>query len=42
MMESLENLKVGDDVIVYDKNSRFEAIFYKITARKMRGLQPRL
>ena len=28
MMESLENLKVGDDVLVYDKNSRFEAIFY--------------
>ena len=28
MMESLENLKVGDDVLVYDKNSLFEAIFY--------------
>ena len=27
-MESLENLKVGDDVLVYDKNSHFEAIFY--------------
>ena len=27
-MESLENLKVGDDVIVYDKNGLFEAIFY--------------
>ena len=28
MMENLENLKVGDDVLVYDKNSHFEAIFY--------------
>ena len=28
MMESLENLKVGDDVLVYDKNGLFEAIFY--------------
>ena len=27
-MESLENLKVGDDVIVYDKNGLFETIFY--------------
>ena len=27
-MESLENLKVGDDVLVYDKNGLFEAIFY--------------
>lgn len=27
MMECLENLKVGDDVLVYDKNGRFEAIF---------------
>ena len=27
-MESLENLKVGDDVPVYDKNGLFEAIFY--------------
>ena len=29
-MESLENLKVGDDVIVYDKNGLFEAIFYVV------------
>ena len=28
MMENLENLKVGDDVLVYDKNSHFEGIFY--------------
>ena len=27
-MESLENLKVGDDVLVYDMNGLFEAIFY--------------
>ena len=27
-MESLENLKVGDDVLVYDKNGLLEAIFY--------------
>ena len=27
-MESLENLKVGDDVLVYDNNGLFEAIFY--------------
>ena len=27
-MESLENSKVGDDVLVYDKNGLFEAIFY--------------
>ena len=27
-MENLENLKVGDDVLVYDKNGLFEAIFY--------------
>ena len=27
-MESLENLKIGDDVLVYDKNGLFEAIFY--------------
>ena len=27
-MERLENLKVGDDVLVYDKNGLFEAIFY--------------
>ena len=27
-METLENLKVGDDVLVYDKNGLFEAIFY--------------
>ena len=27
-MESLENLKVGDDVFVYDNNGFFEAIFY--------------
>lgn len=26
-MECLENLNVGDDVLVYDKNGRFEAIF---------------
>ena len=27
-MENLENLKVGDDVLVSDKNGLFEAIFY--------------
>ena len=27
-MESLENLKIWDDVLVYDKNGLFEAIFY--------------
>ena len=27
-MENLENLKVGDDVLVYDMNGLFEAIFY--------------
>ena len=27
-MESLENLKVVDDVLVYNKNGLFEAIFY--------------
>ena len=27
-METLENLKVGDDFLVYDKNGLFEAIFY--------------
>ena len=27
-MERLENLKVGDDVLVYDNNGLFEAIFY--------------
>ena len=26
-MESLENVKVGDDVLGYDKNGLFEAIF---------------
>ena len=27
-MDTLENLKVGDDVFVSDKNGLFEAIFY--------------
>ena len=27
-MEILENLKIWDDVLVYDKNGLFEAIFY--------------
>ena len=27
-MENLDNLKVGDDVLVYDKSGLFEAIFY--------------
>ena len=27
-MESLENLKIWDDVLVYDKNGLFEAILY--------------
>ena len=27
-METLENLKIWDDVLVYDKNGLFEAILY--------------
>ena len=27
-MENLENLKIWDDVLVYDKNGLFEAILY--------------